>query len=68
MLAVLLAGVSSGLQAAEKATIWLHGWARFIHIFLQLSHYYDNGPWLPYLQALIQEPSLLFGTQAVCRA
>lgn len=63
-----LAGVSSGLQAAEKATIWLHGWANFIHIFLQLCHYYDNGPWLPYLQALIQEPLVLFGTQAVCRA
>ena len=68
MLAPPLAGVSSGLRTAEKATIWLHVWVYFIYVFLQLYHYHDNGPWLPYLWALIQGPYLLLEAQIACKA
>lgn len=68
MLASPLAGVSSGLRTAEKVTVWLHVWVYFIHIFLQLHRYHNNGPWLPYLWALIQGPYLLFEAQNACKA
>lgn len=69
-LALLLAGVSSGLRTAEKATIWLHVWVYFIcfPLALPLPTTSDNGRWLPYLQALIQGSYLPFEAQAACKA
>lgn len=69
-LALLLAGVSSGLRTAEKATIWLHVWVYFIcfPLALPLPTTSDNGRWLPYLQALIQGSYLPFEAQAAYKA
>lgn len=67
-LAPLLAGASSGLRTVERAIIWLHVWVYLIYVFLQLYHSHSNVPWLPYLQALIQGPYLLFEAQTACKS